>query len=148
MRNQDIFRAALALVAMSVAALSAPACGSSSHTSGSPATAVALCDAAGVIRRRPVLDDERCDFDIGRASTHAIDVCAALPAASAAKLSGQAVTTAHAQTGLQPQEYGCAYSNDDDSVQMEVKVFEHDAATSYDLFFSGSQEGEPGERLG
>jgi hypothetical protein len=42
--------------------------------------------------------------------------------------------------GLQPQEYGCGYTNTDDSVQFEVKVFEHDAATSYDFFVSGTKK--------
>ena len=65
---------------------------------------------------------------------HPIDVCATLPAASAAKLSNTAITKATPRTGLQAQEYGCAYDNDDDSLQVEVTVFEHDAKSSYDAF--------------
>ncbi len=73
-------------------------------------------------------------------AAHAIDVCAVLPVATAAKLSGLAVTTGAALTYLQPQEYGCGYSNGDSSVQMEVTVFEHDAANSYALFSSSPKD--------
>ncbi len=37
-----------------------------------------------------------------------------------------------------PQEYGCNYGNDDDSLQVEVTVFEHDAKTTYNTFSTGS----------
>lgn len=67
-----------------------------------------------------------------------IDVCSVLSAASAARLSGQPITTADTQSNLQPKEYGCAYGNDDDSLQVEVTVFEHDAATSYGTFLTAS----------
>ncbi len=77
-----------------------------------------------------------------------IDVCAALPATSAAKLSGAAFSTANPITNLQPQEYGCAYSNDADNVQAEVKVFEHNAVVSYDFFLNGSKNAQPVRGLG
>jgi hypothetical protein len=77
-----------------------------------------------------------------------IDVWAALPAASAAKLSGAAFTTANPITNLQPQEYGCAYSNDADNVQGEVKVFEHNAVATYDFLLNGSKIAQPVRGLG
>jgi hypothetical protein len=61
-----------------------------------------------------------------------------LPAASAAKLSGKAVTIARPLTNIQ-EGYGCGYSNDDDSVQIEVTVFTHNPALSYDTFVSGTK---------
>lgn len=67
----------------------------------------------------------------------AIDVCSVLDAPKAAELSGHAITTAHPASNLQPQEYGCTYSNDDSSVQVEVTVFEHNAAFSYSTFSAG-----------
>jgi hypothetical protein len=82
------------------------------------------------------------------ASGKPMDVCAALPAASAAKLSGAAFTTANPITNLQPQEYGCAYSNDADNVQAEVKVFEHDAVVSYGFFVNGSKNAQQIHGLG
>ena len=60
------------------------------------------------------------------------------PAASAAELSGQPITTASEMTEQAPLEYGCGYSSADDSVQVQVQVFEHDAASSYETFLAGS----------
>ena len=51
---------------------------------------------------------------------------------------GQPITTATAISEQAPDEYGCAYSSADDSVQVEVQVSEHDAASSYGTFLAGS----------
>ena len=51
-------------------------------------------------------------------------------------------------TNLLPQEYGCAYSNEADNVQAEVKVFQHDASVSYNVFLQRLQECTDGARLG
>ena len=110
----------LGVLALGVSALGLVGCGSSSRAGGSSTPA----------------------------SGKPIDVCAALPAASAAKLSGAAFTTANPITNVQPQEYGCAYSNDADNVQAEVKVFEHDAVVSYDFFLHGSKNAQPVRGLG
>ena len=110
----------LGVLALGVSAAGLVGCGSSSGTGGSSTPA----------------------------SGKPVDVCAALPAASAAKLSGAAFTTANPITNVQPQEYGCAYSNDADNVQAEVKVFEHDAVVSYDFFLNGSKNAQPVRGLG
>ena len=81
-------------------------------------------------------------------SRHRIDVCATLPAASAAKLSGKAITTATRRTGPELQEYGCAYSNGDESVQVEVMVFEHNAAQTYNFLLSATKNARPVSGLG
>lgn len=148
MHKQDVFRAAVAIVAINLTALSMPGCGSSSHTSGSPA--VAVSSSAGAARSSGVVPSSMTSAPASTSdgSTHAIDVCAILSAASAAKLSGQAITTADARTGLQPYEYGCAYGNADDSVQVEVTVFEHDAAFSYGTFLAGSKKASTISGLG
>ena len=128
-----------AFVAAAAAVLSLAACGGSSAagspTTGgassaghSPATGTAAPAAAG--------------------SAHPIDVCMTVPAASAAQLSGQPITTADTITG-QPGVYGCAYGNDDDSLQVEVQVFEqNNAAPSYDVFLSGSKNATTVNGLG
>jgi hypothetical protein len=82
------------------------------------------------------------------ASGKPIDVCAALPAASAAKLSGAAFTTATPINNLPLQEYGCAYSNDADSVQAEIKVFQHNPVESYNFFVSGTKNAQLVRGLG
>ena len=69
-----------------------------------------------------------------------VDVCAVIDAAKAKALSGLDITTAVPRTGLQAKEWGCGYSNDDSSVQVQVTVFEHDAASSYDLFLKQSPQ--------
>ena len=79
---------------------------------------------------------------------HPIDVCSALPAATAAKLSNTAITKATPRTGLQAQEYGCAYDNDDDSLQFEVTVFEHDARYTYDTFAGATKNATAVSGLG
>lgn len=147
MHKPDIFRPAVVVAAIGLTALSVCACGSSSHASESPATAVnSSADPARSSGASQSPTSAAASASGG--ATRAIDVCAVLPAASAAKLSGLAVTTANARTGLQPQEYGCAYSNDDDSVQFEVTVFEHDAGSSYDFFVSGSKKASTVSGLG
>jgi len=82
------------------------------------------------------------------ASGHAIDVCATEPAATAAALSGEAIVRATPLTNLQARENGCGYGNADDSVEFEISVFEHDAASSYDAFFSGTSGATPVSGLG
>ena len=77
-----------------------------------------------------------------------IDVCATLPAASAAKLSGTGITKATPRTGLQAQESGCAYGNDDDSLQVEVTVFDHDSKSSYDTFTAATKNATAVSGLG
>jgi hypothetical protein len=71
-----------------------------------------------------------------------------VPAASAAQLSGEAIVRATPTAGLQPREYGCGYGNADDSQEFEITVFEHDAATSYDFFSTGSKNATPVSGLG
>lgn len=140
MRTQNVCGAAVTVVALGLATLSVAGCGSSAQTGqtgSSPASAVASSPQA------------TAQGAASTAAAHPIDVCAVLPAASAAKLSGLAVTIGNTLTGgLQPQEYGCGYTNDSDSVQFEVKVFAHDAATSYDAFFSGSKKASPVSGVG
>jgi hypothetical protein len=116
-------RAAAALIACVAATIltgcsSSPAQSTAANTSTTSRTAGTTANAAG--------------------QAHPIDVCATLGAASASQLTGQPITTADTITGLMPNEYGCAYGNDDDSLQVEVKVFEHDAAFTYNTFASGS----------
>jgi hypothetical protein len=77
-----------------------------------------------------------------------VNVCMIINAATATRLTGQTITTAVARTGLMPKEYGCAYANDDDSLQVEVTVFEHDAASSYGVFSAGSKNASPVSGLG
>ena len=56
--------------------------------------------------------------------------------------------TANPITNLMPREYGCAYSNDADNVQAEVKVFEHDAVVSYNFFLKASKSQQLVDGLG
>jgi hypothetical protein len=137
MRKQDFRRAAATVVGIGLTTLNMTGRGSSSIMGGAPANAVGV--SANTAASSAVVPQSKA---------HPIDVCALLPAASAAKLSGLAVTTANPRAGLQPQEYGCGYTNADDSVQFEVTVFEHDAATSYDFFVSGSKKASPVSGLG
>ena len=125
----------LGVLALGISAAGLVGCRSSSSAGGSSTLPAASSTASGGASATP-------------ASGKPIDVCAALPAASAAKLSGAAFTTANPITNLQPQEYGCAYSNDADNVQAEVKVFEHNAVVSYDFFLSGSKNAQPVRGLG
>jgi hypothetical protein len=122
------FRHAGVLVA-AIAALSLAGCGSNSPASSGPTT-------GGSAAGQP--SAASTSSSTGAASAHPVDVCATLTAASAAQLSGQPITTATAISEQAPSEYGCAYSSADDSVQVEVQVFEHDAASSYATFLSGS----------
>ncbi|MGI8880702.1 MAG: DUF3558 family protein [Jatrophihabitans sp.] len=73
------------------------------------------------------------------AAAHPLDVCAIVNAASAASLTGQPITTAVPRSGLEAKEYGCGYSNDDDSLQVQLTVFEHDASNTYDTVSSTSK---------
>ena len=139
MRRQDARGAAVTVVVITLATLGLTGCGSSDQsgqTGGSPASAVASSSSTNA------------QGATSTAATHPIDVCAVLPAATAAKLSGLAVTIGNTLTGLEPQEYGCGYTNANDDVQFEVKVFEHNAATSYDVFFSGSKNATPVSGVG
>ena len=139
MRAQDVCGAAVISVAIGLATLRMAGCGSSAQTGqtgSSPMSAVASSSTMSA------------QGSTSSASTHPIDVCAVLPAASAAKFSGLAVTIGNARAELQLQEYRCAYTNGDDSVQCEVTVFEHDAATSYDFFLSGSTTASLASGLG
>jgi hypothetical protein len=113
-------------------------CGSASHASGSTATSATSAVASSPSSHAAPTSTARGQVSTPSATAHAIDVCATLSAAAAANLSDQAITTADAQNGLQPKEYGCAYGNADDSLQVEVTVFEHDAAFTYNTFSSGS----------
>jgi hypothetical protein len=126
MRIPDLRRAAL--LAAAVAALPLAACGSSA-AAGNPTTGASTAGQPSAAAT---------SSSTGAASAHPVDVCSTLPAATAAQLSGQPITTASAITEQAPNEYGCAYSSDDDSVQVEVQVFEHDAASSYATFLAGS----------
>jgi hypothetical protein len=125
----------LGVLALGVSLAGLVGCGSSSGSGASSTNPAASSMPNGGTSARP-------------APAKPIDVCAALPAASAAKLSGAAFTTANPITNLQPQEYGCAYSNDADNVQGEVKVFEHDAAVSYNFLLNGSKNAQPVRDLG
>jgi len=65
-------------------------------------------------------------------------VCKVVPAATAAQLSGLAITIANTQSEqVQPGEYGCDYTNEADDAQMEILIFEN-GASSYDTFRNGS----------
>jgi hypothetical protein len=132
MRIADVRGAAVTVVAIGLTALSMTACGASSEagqTGGAPASGAASSSSAASAQGAT-----------STGSTHRIDVCAVLPAATAAKLSGLAVTIANTLTPSGPEEYGCGYTNDGDSVQFEVKIFEHNAAQSYDFFVSGTKQ--------
>lgn len=139
MRTRDVQGATTILVAIGLAILTMAGCGSSAQTGqtgNSSATAAASSPQATP------------QGSTSSAPARPIDVCAVLPAATAAKLSGLAVTIGNVLTGLQPQEYGCGYTNARDDVQFEVKVFEHNAARSYDFFFSGSKKATPVSGIG
>jgi hypothetical protein len=119
------------LVAAAVAALSLAGCGGTASAGSGPTHSNSSGGA------QPPASS--ATSPAGAGSAKAIDVCKGLPAASAAQLSGQGITTADSITEQSLDQYGCAYGNDDDSVQVEVTVFEHNAATSYDYFLSGSK---------
>jgi hypothetical protein len=121
------------ILVLGVSAAGLVGCGSSSDAGGSPTLPAASSTPTG---------------GATPASGMPIDVCAALPAGSAAKLSGGAFTTANPITTLRPQEYGCAYSNDAENVQAEVKVFEHNAVVSYNFLLNGSKNSQPVRGLG
>ena len=125
------------VLAISMLAAGLTGCGSSSQGGASATTAVSSAAAQSELLSSAAPSSPAAEeASAPGTSPHAIDVCATLPAASAAELSGEAITTADATTESQPQEYGCAYSNDDDLLQVQVRVFEHDAATTYDLGLS------------
>lgn len=140
---KDTGRLALSVLA----AVALFGCGSSPGASGL-STTVGSSSSASTASGGSPSSAARGEPSASRASGHPIDVCTTLPAASAAKLSGQPITTAVPRTGLQPQEYGCAYGNDDDTLQVEVTVFGHDAAFSYDTFLSGTKNARTVRGLG
>jgi hypothetical protein len=118
-----------AVLVAAVAVVSLAACGGNSAASSEPTTGESTAgqpSAAGP------------SSSTGAGSAHPVDVCVTVNAASAAQLSGQPITTATAISEQAPDEYGCAYSSADDSVQVEVQVSEHDAASSYGTFLAGS----------
>jgi hypothetical protein len=119
-------RLALTLVATGVAALALTCCGGSSNDGGAGATRTTVL--AGGPTSTPGASTQPPAS--GGATARQIDVCATVPAATAATLSGEAITTADAETNMPAQEYGCAYGNDDDSIQVEVTVFAEDNAAS------------------
>jgi hypothetical protein len=112
------------------------ACGGSSSSTGSHAPAAGGSTASSAAQQTTTPSAAGATKAAG---AHAIDVCAIITAAKASQLSGHQITTAGPGTGLQSKEYGCAYSNDDGTVQIQVTVFEHDAKKSYDLFSSQSK---------
>lgn len=129
------FRPAVFVAAAAAAAVvSLAACGASSATRNSSISSNATTGASSAAQP-PAASTTSSP---GAGSAHTIDVCMTLPAASAAQLSGQPITTADAMTEQTPGEYGCAYGNADDSLQVEVQVFEDNAASSYDFLLSGS----------
>jgi hypothetical protein len=145
---QDTRPLALGVLAISVLVVGLIGCGSSSRASGSATAAVSAAAASPAASGGSPSSSAGREASAAGAAARPIDVCAILPAVSAAKLSGQGFTKANPRTGLQPQEYGCAYGNDDDSLQMEVTVFEHNAASSYDFFVSGSKNTSTVSNLG
>ncbi|HUZ70101.1 MAG TPA: hypothetical protein VMU65_10345 [Candidatus Saccharimonadales bacterium] len=120
-------------VLSAVAVLSVAACGSTSPTGSNGTNNNATPSTTG---------------SAGAGTHHTIDVCTTLPAASAAQLSGQPITTADVIADPSSDGYGCAYGNTDDSIQVEVKIFTHDTASSYALFLSGSKNATPMSGLG
>ena len=125
----------LGVLALGVSGSGLVGCGSSTATGGSSTQPAASSTASGQSSATPT-------------SGKAIDVCAALPAASAAKLSGAAFTTANPMANLRPQEYGCNYSNEADDVQAEIKVFEHNAVGTYDFLTNAAKNVQPVRGLG
>lgn len=148
MHTQDVSRSAGILFAVGLTAVAASGCGSASQP-GTPATATnSTSTAATATNPAASSPAPGASASTTTAPAHPIDVCAVIPAASAAKLSGETIVRATTLTGLQPQEFGCGYGNADDSVEFEVKVFEHDAASSYDFFAAGSKKASPVNGLG
>ena len=137
-----------AVVAALLALFALSACSSSSSNapSGSPgtksnATAANGNSAAGTATPKSAPS-------VSAQAGKPIDVCAVVGASAAARLTGQGITTADTQTQLQPQEYGCNYGTDDDSIQVEITVYEHDAAKSYAFYSSASKSPLPVSGLG
>lgn len=134
---------AIAIALAGLAMLSIAGCGSSSKSSASsptgPSSPAVSSAAAG---------SSPATSASSGGSAKAIDICATLPAATAAKLSGAGITTASAATGQPAKEFGCNYGNADDSVQVEVKVFEHDAASTYSTVLSGTTKASSVTGLG
>jgi hypothetical protein len=132
------------VLAIGIAALGLTSCGAS-NASGSSTTTGSAASSAPAASPATTASSQA---SAPPASARPIDVCATVPAATAAKLSGKPFTKGVPRGGLQPEEYGCAYGNDDDSLQMEVTVFEHNAAESYNFFFSGSKNARAVNGLG
>jgi hypothetical protein len=89
-----------------------------------------------VVGRRAVVGGERPGFDVRAVEQDDRRLCDAAGRHGRAAL-GSAITTADAETEGQPNQYGCNYGNADDSLQVEVTVFDHNAASTYNAFFSG-----------
>lgn len=126
----------LSATAATLLALTSCSSGSSSTQTGSSSvsTNALSSSAAGQVATSPAAASTAA-----AGAAHPIDVCATVTAAKASQLSAQPITEAHPESGLQDLEYGCGYSNDDSSVQVQLTVFEHDAKSSYDLFSSQSK---------
>jgi hypothetical protein len=139
-------RLALGLATIGLTALALTGCGSSDDAGGSaPATTAGATSATAgatgaTTATAPSGATPSSTAGAPGGSADAIDVCATLPAAQAATLSGEPLTKAAPLGYLQAHEFGCGYGNDDDSIQLEVTVFAHDAASSYDVFVSGSKD--------
>jgi major membrane immunogen (membrane-anchored lipoprotein) len=134
---KDTRLVAIGLLAVIVSAVALIGCGSSSQAFGSSTAGSSSASASSGSSEGASAPRE----------SKPIDVCAILPAATAAKLSGTAITKATPQS-LQPKEYDCAYANDDDSLEIEVQVFEHDAVSTYDLVASASKNAQTVSGLG
>ena len=122
--------AVLAAIVLSLTALTGCGSGSSSGSDGSGRTKSAA-DPAGT---------PSATTGTAGNSTRQLDVCALVGTAKASQLDGHQITTAGPATGLSSHEYGCAYSNDDGTVQIQIQVFAHDAKSNYDNLSSQSKD--------
>lgn len=107
------------------------------------AVALASCDKGPQVKPENTTGDQVASATAQTRPTEAaksIDVCAALPVAQAARLSGQPYTTA-APTGVaQGWSSGCAYNNDDATAQgVNVNIDTSDrAANTWNLVHTGN----------
>lgn len=137
-RNQVI----RSLVTVAAGAVLLTACGGTSSTASKTTSPPAkVTSSSAPASTAPTTTESSA----GTSST--VDVCKVVPAATAAQLSGQAITTADTQTNTQPGVSGCDYSNDDSSVQVEISIFKNGAST-YDAARSGSANASDVSRLG
>ena len=104
---------------------------------------VASCDKGPLVKLENATGNQVASATARTTPTKAaksIDVCAALPVAQAAQLSGQPYTTA-APTGIaQGWSSGCAYNNDDATAQgVNVNIDTSDrAANTWNLVHTGN----------